>query len=153
MCVTWPRWPPRPYIIKTLQKSSFLEPAGSFPRNLVCSIRDSCQSYFVQMMTLEWPWPILRQGFSKKLLGHFQPNFVCMLSGTRKIKSMNMILVTWPRWWQREVVWLSMPSDQDSCDTAEFVNVRVIFPPNNHIATEKMSLWICFFFYKWKVWK
>ena len=41
--VTWPRWPPRPYMLKTLQKSS-PEPAGRFPRNLVCSIGDSSLS-------------------------------------------------------------------------------------------------------------
>ena len=35
--VTWPRWPPRPYMVKTLQKSSSPEPAGRFSRNLVCS--------------------------------------------------------------------------------------------------------------------
>ena len=44
MLVTWPRWPPRPYMVKTLQKSSSPEPAGRFSRNLVCSIRDSSPS-------------------------------------------------------------------------------------------------------------
>ena len=43
MLVTWPRWPPCPYMVKTLQKSS-PESAGRFPRNLVCSIRDSSPS-------------------------------------------------------------------------------------------------------------
>ena len=32
---------------KNLKKSSSPEPAGRFPRNLVCSIGDSCPSYFV----------------------------------------------------------------------------------------------------------
>ena len=32
--------------------------------------------------------------FSQKLLGHSKPNFVLKLSGTRKRKSVNMILVT-----------------------------------------------------------
>ena len=41
MLVTWPRWPPCPYMVKTLQKSSSPEPAGRFPRNFVCSIGDS----------------------------------------------------------------------------------------------------------------
>ena len=58
MLVTWPRWPPRPYMVKTLQNHSSPEPAGRFPRHLVCSIGDSSPSQFVQMMTLEWPWPI-----------------------------------------------------------------------------------------------
>ena len=43
MLVTWPRWPPCPYMVKTLQKSS-PEPSGRFPRNLVCSIGDSSPS-------------------------------------------------------------------------------------------------------------
>ena len=40
--VTWPRWPPCPYMVKTLQKSSSPEPAGQFSQNLVCSIGDCC---------------------------------------------------------------------------------------------------------------
>ena len=40
------------YMVKTLQKSSSPEQAGRFPRNLVCNIGDSSQSYFFfQMMT------------------------------------------------------------------------------------------------------
>ena len=35
VCSTWPRWPPRPYMVKTLQKS--LEPVDRFHRNLVMS--------------------------------------------------------------------------------------------------------------------
>ena len=42
--VTWPRWPPRPYMVKNTQKSSSPEPAGRFSRNLVCSIWDSSPS-------------------------------------------------------------------------------------------------------------
>ena len=40
MLVTRPRWPPRPYMVKTLKKFSSPEPAGRFPWNLVCSIED-----------------------------------------------------------------------------------------------------------------
>ena len=38
---------------KKLKKSSSPEPADRFPRNLVCSIRNSCLSYFIQMMPLD----------------------------------------------------------------------------------------------------
>ena len=38
---------------KTLQKSSSPEPASRFPRNLVCTMGDSCPSQLVQMMALE----------------------------------------------------------------------------------------------------
>ena len=44
MLVTWQRWMPSPYMIKTHQKSSFPELVDWFPRNLVCSIVDSCVS-------------------------------------------------------------------------------------------------------------
>ena len=53
-------------MVKTLQKSS-LEPAGRYPWNLACSIWDSCPSKFVQMMTLEWLWPI----YGKVKFGNF----------------------------------------------------------------------------------
>ena len=36
--VTWPRWQSRPYMVKTLQKSSSPEPKGQWPCGLVCSI-------------------------------------------------------------------------------------------------------------------
>ena len=38
------------------------QPKGWWPWNLVCSIGCSSTTKFVQMMTLGWPWPILRQG-------------------------------------------------------------------------------------------
>ena len=47
---------------ENLKKSSSLEPKGQWPWKLVCSIGYSSTSKFVQMMTLSWPWPILRQG-------------------------------------------------------------------------------------------
>ena len=46
---------------KKLEKSSSPEPKGQWPWNLVCSIGCSTTTKFVQMMTLGWPWPILRQ--------------------------------------------------------------------------------------------
>ena len=46
---------------KSLKKSSS-EPKGWLPWNLVCSISYSSTTKFVQMMTLDWHGPILRQG-------------------------------------------------------------------------------------------
>ena len=60
--VTWPRWPPSPYIVKTLEKKLPTKPIGRWPWNLVCSIGCSSTTKFVQMITLGWPRPILRQG-------------------------------------------------------------------------------------------
>ena len=45
-----------------LKKSSPPEPKGRWPWNLVCSIGCWSTTKFVQMMTLRWPWPILRHG-------------------------------------------------------------------------------------------
>ena len=55
--VTWPRWLPCPYMVKTLWKSSSPEPEGWWPWDLVCSIEDVGPAKFVQMMILGWPWP------------------------------------------------------------------------------------------------
>ena len=46
---------------KNLKKFSSPEPKGWWPWNLVCSIRCSSTTKFVQMMILDWPLPILRQ--------------------------------------------------------------------------------------------
>ena len=47
---------------KNLNKSSTPEPKGRWPWNMVCSMGCSSTTKFVQMMTLGFPWPILRQG-------------------------------------------------------------------------------------------
>ena len=48
--------------VKNLKKSSSPEPKGWWPWNLVFSIVYSITTKIVQLMTLGWPWPILRQG-------------------------------------------------------------------------------------------
>ena len=47
---------------KKLKKSSSLEPIDRWPSNLVCSIVYGSSTKVVQIITLGWPWPILRQG-------------------------------------------------------------------------------------------
>ena len=47
---------------KNLKKSSSPEPKGRWTWNLVCSIGCSSTTKFIQIMTLGWAWPILRQG-------------------------------------------------------------------------------------------
>ena len=55
---------------KNLKKSSSPEPIDPWPWNLVCSIVYGSSTKVVQIMTLGWPWPILRQGqiWSHRLL-------------------------------------------------------------------------------------
>ena len=50
-----------PIYDKNLQKSS-PEPVGWYAWNLVCSIRYLSIINFPKVMTLDWPWPILKQG-------------------------------------------------------------------------------------------
>ena len=47
---------------KNLKKSSTPEAIGWWPWNLVCSIVYASTTKVVQIVTLGWPWPILRQG-------------------------------------------------------------------------------------------
>ena len=47
---------------KKLKKSSSPEPIDWWPSNFVCSIVYASTTKIVQIMTLGWPWPILRQG-------------------------------------------------------------------------------------------
>ena len=87
-----PSGSPRPYVVKTLQKSSFPESNGQWPWALVYSIGALGPSKFVQMLILGWPWPILWQGQIWSLL---------LLYGKTVRKSFNgrilqqMTRVTW----------------------------------------------------------
>ena len=47
---------------KNLKKSSSLNSNRRWPWKLVCSTECSSTTKFIQMMTLCWQWPILRQG-------------------------------------------------------------------------------------------
>ena len=54
--VTWPTWPPHPYMVKSFKK------IDQWPWNLVCSIKYSSTTKIVRMMILGWPGPFLWQG-------------------------------------------------------------------------------------------
>ena len=51
---------------KNLGKSS-QEQNGKWPSNLICSIGGSCPVKFVQMVMLDWPWPLLQHGQIRSL--------------------------------------------------------------------------------------
>ena len=74
--VTWPRWPLRTYMVKTLKMSSSLEPKGQWPWDLVCSIVDVGPTRFAQIINLGWPWPTLWQGQIWFLMHLFGKNLV-----------------------------------------------------------------------------
>ena len=47
---------------KNLKKSSSKEPIDPWPWNIVCCIIYESTTKIVKIMTLGWPWPLLRQG-------------------------------------------------------------------------------------------
>ena len=55
---------------KNLKKSSSSEPVDPWPWNLVCSIMYGSTTKIIQIMTLGWPWLLLRKGqiWSHRLL-------------------------------------------------------------------------------------
>ena len=61
---------PMPIYGKNLKKSPTSEPIDQWPWNLVCTIVYGSSTKVVQIMTLGWPWLILRQGqiWSHRLL-------------------------------------------------------------------------------------
>ena len=67
LSLTWSQTPKTVYIVTRLiygkkkKKSSSPEPKGTRPWKLVCNIGCSSTTKFIQMMTMSWPWPILRQ--------------------------------------------------------------------------------------------
>ena len=50
--VTWPRWPPYPYMVKTVKHLLLRNQKADDLQNLVCSIECSSITKFVQIMTL-----------------------------------------------------------------------------------------------------
>ena len=66
MLVTWPRWPPRPYMVKTLQKSSSPEQRTDFHETwYVASVTPVYHSLFKW-----WPWSDLDQFYSNVKFGN-----------------------------------------------------------------------------------
>ena len=97
--VTWPRWPPRPYMVKTLQKSSSPEPVNQFPRNLVCSSGDSAHHTLFKW----WPTVDLDQFYNKV-------KFVNLGFSTGKSEScwfFHKYFSLWPETnWNNEELWV-----------------------------------------------
>ena len=157
MVVTWPRWLPCPYMVKTLQKFLFWNRWTDFHETwYVASMTPAHHSLFKW-----WSWVDLdlfygkvnfgnkgfsigksenywffrtfavcdlklhkimkiceywrsrsfldrdpksvtyESGFSQKPLGQSKPIFICKLSGSRKWKFIDMMLITWPKWLPR----------------------------------------------------
>ena len=97
-------------------KNSSPEPIDRWPWNLVCSIVYASTTKVVQIMTLDWPWPILHQGqiwlhrllYGRKWIVFFET--FCSLRSQSRLKhsakwvnevewvsKVNVILWTWPK--------------------------------------------------------
>ena len=92
---TWPRWPPCPYMVKSLKNLLQNQKADDLETWYAASGASSTK--FVQMMTLGWPWPILQQVqilslmllYEKKVNRRFFRNYcrLCFETSNR-----------WPKW-------------------------------------------------------
>ena len=91
---------------KNFETSSSPELRGAWPWNLVCSIRCTSTTKLVQMITLSWPWPSLRQGRIWSL----------MLFYGKKVKQWifkNYCSLWWQSWYMEvtkrvhEPIWIS----------------------------------------------
>ena len=90
---------------KNLKKSS-PEPIYRWPWNFVCSIVNASTTKIVQIITLGWPWHILRQGqiwWHRLLYGKNWKLFIfghcCSLKSQRRLKHSTQ--------WVNEVEWVS----------------------------------------------
>ena len=119
--VIWPTWPPCPYMVKTLKKSSSPEPIDRWPWNLVCSIVYGNSTKAVQIMTLGWPWPILRQGqiwshrllYGRKWIFFFFWNYCslrsqsCLKHSAKWVNEVEWVskvkVILWP--WVKVILW------------------------------------------------
>ena len=104
--VTWPTWPPCPYMVKTL-KSFFPEPIDWWPWNLVCSIVYASTTKVFQIMTLGWPWPIVRQGqiWLHMLLYGRKWKFIYLFGNYSSLRSQSCLKHSAK--WVNEVEWVS----------------------------------------------
>ena len=79
---------------KNLKKSSSPESKGRWPWNLVCCIGCSSTTKFIQMVTLGWPWLILRQGQIWSLMPLYEKKVKQWLSCRLWFETSNR----WPTW-------------------------------------------------------
>ena len=112
---------------KNLKKSSSPESIDRWPWNLVCSIVYASTTKIVQIMTFDWPWPILHQGqiWLHRLLYGRNWNFFfghyCSLRSQSRLKHSAV--------WVNEVEWVS--------------KVKVIlWPWPKVIQISKLNVWL-----------
>ena len=121
--VSWPGWPPCPYMIKTFKKSSSPEPRMPWGCIFAQIIRDKGSTKDAKIIVVHWHLTFLRRGqfcFPMHLYGHhtfvwgkcweFQTtsalkplgqccsNFIWSLLRLGEGKNAKMVMVHWPRW-------------------------------------------------------
>ena len=91
-----------PIYAKNLKKSSSPEPINRWHGNLICSFVYASTTKIVQIMTLDWPWPILHQGqiwlhrllYGRKWIFMHSAKWVNEVEWVSKVK---VILWPWPK--------------------------------------------------------
>ena len=68
--VTWPRWLPCLYMLKTFKKPNYPEPFNGWPWNLACSIGYPSTTKIIQMLMLGWLWFFYGKVKYAKMLMH-----------------------------------------------------------------------------------
>ena len=121
---------------KSHKKSSSPEPIDQWPWNLVCSIVYGSTTKVVQIMTLGWPWPILRKvkfGHIGFCMGKSENNLFfgnyCSLGSQSCLKHLTI--------WVYEVDWVS--------------KVKVILWPWSKV-TQISKLKLVFLKTSWVIW-
>ena len=123
---------------KNLKKSSSPEPIDRWPWNLVCSIVYASTTKGVQIITLGWPWHILRQGqiwWHRLLCGKKWKSFIffgncCSLRSQSCLKHSTQ--------WVNEVEWVS--------------KVKVILWPWLKVTQiSKLNVWLLACILRWAI--
>ena len=97
--VTCLRWPPCPYMVKTLQKSSSPEPAGGFHEIWYVASGTPAHHSLFKWWPWQWPWPILRQGQIWQLRLFYRKKW--------KLLIFQNICSLWPETkWKNEHMWV-----------------------------------------------
>ena len=124
---------------KNLKKSSTPEALGRWPWNLVCSIVYASTTKVVQIVTLGWPWPFIRQGqiwLHRLLYGRKWKWFFFFFGTFCSLRSQSCLKHSAK--WVNEVEWVS--------------KVKVILWPWSKVTQiSKLNVWLLVSILRWAI--
>ena len=133
---------PMPIYGENLKNSPTPEPIDQWPWNLVCSIVYGSTAKVIQIMTLGWPWPILRQGqiWSHRLLYGKSENYLffgnyCSLRSQSCLKHSAK--------WVNEVEWVSKVKVilWPSSKVTQLSKLKLVFLKNSWVILKPKFIW------------